>query len=98
MENKKGQISGLTTVITTLILIGIVLGLAFLILGKLKDIAITEEGGDYGYGTTASNATDRVMYSLADIPNIWLQLIVTVVIIGIVLAIVTGIFSSRKAQ
>lgn len=36
MKNKKGQISGLQEIITTLIIVGILVGVAFVVLGSLR--------------------------------------------------------------
>jgi hypothetical protein len=88
--NKKGEVGRLVPIIMTLVLVGILLGLSFIVLGKFL--------GTMTPASTEYNATEKVITALYDIPNTWLTLIVTIVIISIVLMIVLGIFGGRKMK
>ena len=79
MSNKKAQIGTLQNIIITLVIIGIVLGVGFLVLEEFSDQLTA--------GTEGSDAVLNTTDALAEIPS-WLSIIVIVAIVGIVLAIV----------
>lgn len=76
--NKKGQLGNLQGIIITLVVIGIVLGVGFLVL--------TEFQGSMDEGTSAYNATGEVVTALEKVPT-WLGVIVIIAVVGILLAI-----------
>ena len=88
LESKKGQLGNLQAIITTLIVVGILLGIAFLVLeefmGQMDPGSESEEG---------VNATIRAMTIVTD----WLPIIVILAIVGILLAIVFSVLP-RQGQ
>jgi len=87
--NNKGQVDALMPLIITLVVVGIVLVVGFLIVDQIGDQAIAVEGaGEYG-----DNATIAVQGAMDDIPG-WLPIIV-VVVIG---ALLIGLVSFLRGQ
>jgi len=88
LESKKGQLGNLQAIITTLIVVGILLGIAFLVLEEFM--------GQMGHGTESEagvNATIQAMTTVTD----WLPIIVILAIVGILLAIVFSVLP-RQGQ
>jgi len=80
--DKKGQLGTLQSIVITLVVVGIVLGIGFLVLEEFKD-AMTAN-------SSAANATGDVITALEKVPE-WLGTIVLLVIVGILLAIVFSV-------
>lgn len=78
LKDKRGQLGNLQGIIITLVVIGIVLGVGFLVL--------TEFQGSMTEGSEAYNATGEVVEALTKVPT-WLGVIVIIAIVGILLAI-----------
>jgi len=79
-KKKKGmELGGLYNFILTLVMIGMLLGLSFVLLGKL--------GGSSGMTDTAGDAINATTTALTEIPNTWLGLIVVFVIIIILMGL-----------
>ena len=76
--DKRGQLGNLQSIIITLVVIGIVLGVGFLVL--------TEFQGSMVEDSEAYNATGDVVDALTKVPT-WLGVIVIIAIVGILLAI-----------
>lgn len=89
--DKKGQLGAFQGAILSLVVIGILLGAAFLILAEFSS-----EAKDGDTATQASNATDDVMGALEKIPNM-LGLVVLIIVIGVILAIVFSVIPTRTA-
>ena len=89
LYDKKGafEIDQLQSVVITLVVIGIVLGLGVIVLGEFMD------------ETDDATATDRINETLQAVGSIggWLSLIVLVVVIGIILAIVFRVLPGARA-
>ena len=81
--NKKGQIDALQPLIITLVVVGMVLVVAFLIFDQIRTQATTIEGAD----TYSVNATDVVIAATDDIPG-WLPIIIVVVIGALLIGLV----------
>jgi len=79
------EVNQLYGFVLALVLIGLVLGVGFIVLQKFSD---STDSGSY-----ARNATGKMMSSLYDIPNTWLGLVVTIVVVAIVLGIVIRSFA-----
>lgn len=77
--NKKGQIGTLQSIIITLVVIGIVLGIGFIVLEEFETQMTT--------GSEAESAVNETIVALAELPS-WLDIIVIIAIVGILLAIV----------
>ncbi len=78
LKDKRGQLGNLQGIIITLVVIGIVLGVGFLVL--------TEFQGSMEADSEAYNATGDVVEALTKVPT-WLGVIVIIAIVGILLAI-----------
>lgn len=79
LSNKKGQIGTLQNIIITLVVIGIVLGIGFLVLEEFM--------GQMTAGSESKTAVNDTIQAMATIPE-WLSIIVIIAIVGILLAIV----------
>lgn len=82
LENKKGQIGTLQTIIITLVVVGIVLGIGFMVLEKFL--------GQMESGSEAESGVNDTINALAEVPN-WLSIVVILAIVGILLAIVFSV-------
>lgn len=80
--NKKAQIGTLQTIIITLVVIGIVLGIGFLVLEEFYDQLDTDSMAAIGVNDTIE--------AMGKIPT-WLSIIVILAIVGILLAIVFSV-------
>ena len=82
IKNKKGQLGSLQQIIITLVVVGIVLGVGFLVLEEFSD-AMTD-------GTQAQAGVNDTIAALNEIPT-WLTIIVIMAVVGIILAIVFAV-------
>jgi uncharacterized protein involved in cysteine biosynthesis len=82
LDNKKGQIGSLQGIIITLVVVGIVLGIGFVVLEEFE--------GQMDEGSEAESGVNDTIQALATIPN-WLSIIVILAIVGILLAIVFSV-------
>lgn len=81
---QKGQLDNLGVLVTTLVFLGILLAIVFLILTEVK----TQADAVLGYnGSYAHNATNEIQNAVQDIPS-WLAIIVITVIGGILLSLI----------
>lgn len=88
MRSKKGQIGTLQSIIITLVIIGIVLGVGFLVLEEFQD--------EMTSGSEAEQGVNDTVQALAEIPS-WLSIIVIIAIVGIILAIVFTVLPRGQA-
>ena len=79
---KKGQLGTLQSIIITLVVIGIVLGIGFMVLEEFYDQMTA--------GSEAADAVNETIAAMATIPT-WLTIIVILAIVGILLAIVFSV-------
>ena len=79
MKSKKGQIGTLQSIIITLVIIGIVLGVGFLVLEEFSTQMTA--------GSQAQAGVNDTITAMATIPT-WLTIIVLIAIVGILLAVV----------
>lgn len=70
-----------------LVLIGILLGVSFTVLGNLSSAS--------GVTNNASTAINQTISALGTIPSTWLTLIVTIAVLAIVLTLVLRAFANR---
>ena len=82
LKNRKGQIGTLQTIIISLVVIGIVLGIGFLVLEEFMDQMTA--------GSEAKSGVNKTIVAMAKIPT-WLGIIVILAIVGILLAIVFSV-------
>ena len=86
--SKKGQIGTLQSIIITLVIIGIVLGVGFLVLEEFES--------EMDAGSAAESGVNDTINALAEIPQ-WLSIIVIIAIVGILLAIVFTVLPRGQA-
>ena len=80
--NKKAQLGTLQSIIISLVVVGIVLGIGFLVLEEFMDQMTADSEAESGVNET--------IQALAEIPT-WLSIIVILAIVGILLAIVFSV-------
>lgn len=80
--SKKGQLGGLQTIIMTLVVVGILLGIGFLVLEEFMD--------QMDSGSEAKAGVNATIQAVKKIPT-WLSIIVILAIVGILLAIVFSV-------
>ena len=82
LKSKQGQLGTLQTIIITLVVIGIVLGIGFLVLEEFSDQLTA--------GSDAQAGVNDTIRALKKVPT-WLSIIVILAIVGILLAIVFSV-------
>jgi hypothetical protein len=82
MLNKKGQLGNLQGIVMALVVVGILVGVAFLVLGEFKDTLTV--------GSTEAVAVNDTINAMKKIPA-FLPIIVIVAVVGILLAIVFSV-------
>jgi len=88
MRNSRGQIGTLQSIVITLVIIGIVLGVGFLVLEEFED--------EMTVGSEAQLGVNETIVALTEVPN-WLSIIVIIAIVGIILAIVFTVLPRGQA-
>ena len=87
-KDKKGQVlGGLYGNVLLLVMVGMIIGIGVLVLDKFS-----ATGGVTAKAQTAINASRT---AIGDIAEDWMSLIVTVMVLGLILAIVVGVFRGR---
>ena len=89
IKSKRGQLGTLQTIIITLVVIGIVLGIGFLVLEEFADQLDDASEAQAGVNDTIT--------ALKKIPT-WLSIIVILAIVGILLAIVFSVLPRAGTQ
>jgi uncharacterized membrane protein YjgN (DUF898 family) len=82
MKSKKAQIGNLQAVITTLVVVGILLGVGFLVLEEFM--------GQMSAGSEAEAGVNETIQAMKKIPT-FLAIIVIIAVVGILLAIVFAV-------
>jgi uncharacterized membrane-anchored protein len=85
--SKKGQIGSLQGIIITLVVVGIVLGIGFMVLEEFMDNMNT--------GSEAEDGVNETIQALGKVPT-WLGIIVILAIVGILLAIVFSVLPRNQ--
>lgn len=93
LGKKKGQVGNIPGVIMTLVLIGAFLGAGFLILQEFLEQ--TEDISEDGNNSSAYEGVNETINALLTVPEL-LGLIVLVVIVGIVIAVLMGVFPGAR--
>jgi len=89
LKCKQAQLGSLQTIIITLVVVGTVLGIGFLVLEEFAD--------QLEAGTAAQTGVNQTITALAKIPT-WLSIIVILAIVGILLAIVFSVLPRAGTQ
>lgn len=84
------EVGGLYQFVLALVLIGLVVGVGIVVLSQFK--------GSLTADSTEANATSKAIDALATIPNTWLSLIVTIVVVAIILTLVIRSFSGGAGK
>lgn len=87
LKDKKGQLGNLQSIIIALVVIGIVLGIGFVVMEEFYD--------QMDSGSEAQDAVNETIVAMAKIPT-WLSIIVIVAIVGILLAIVFSVLPTGR--
>jgi len=87
--NKKGQVGNIPGVVMTIVLIGAFLGVGFLILEEFLDQ--TEDIAEAGIKATSYQGINDTIEALTTVPDL-LGLIVLVLVVGIIIAVLLGVF------
>jgi len=90
--SKKGQVGNIPGIIMTLVLVGAFLGAGFLILEEFLDQ--TEDIADNGKNATSYQGVNDTIEALTTVPDL-LGLIVLVIVVGIIIAVLLGVFPGR---
>ena len=86
MQNK-GQLGTLQSIVLTLVFVGIILGVGFLVLEEFYDqMTSTSEAAD---------AVNETIFAMKKIPE-WLGIIVILAVVGILLAIVFAVLPRAR--
>ncbi len=86
-KHKKGQLATLQSIVLTLVFIGIILGVGFMVLEEFEDQMDAD--------SAAEDAVNETIYALKEIPE-WLGIIVILAIVGILLAIVFAVLPRAR--
>lgn len=87
LKRKKGQLATLQSIVLTLVFIGIILGVGFLVLEEFES--------QMDAGSEAEDAVNETIFALKKIPE-WLGIIVILAIVGILLAIVFAVLPRAR--
>jgi len=79
LKSKSGQLGGLQSIVITLVIVGIILGVGFMVLQEFM--------GQMEAGSDAEAGVNATIQAVNKIPT-WLPIIVILSIVGIILAIV----------
>jgi len=90
--SKKGQVGNIPGIIMTLVLVGAFLGAGFLILEEFLDQ--TEDIASNGKNATSYQGVNDTIEALTTVPDL-LGLIVLVIVVGIIIAVLLGVFPGR---
>lgn len=88
LKGKQGQLGNLQGIILTLVVVGIILGIGFLVLEEFRDQMTA--------GTEAWTGVNDTITAVKEIPG-WLTIIVILAIVGILLAIVFSVLPRAGA-
>ena len=89
LKSKKGQLGNLQAIILTLVVVGIILGIGFLVLEEFM--------GQMDAGSEAEAGVNDTIQALKKVPT-WLSIIVILAIVGILLAIVFAVLPRAGTQ
>ena len=87
LKSKKAQLGTLQSIIITLVVVGIVLGIGFLVLEEFMD--------QMDSGSEAESGVNDTITAMGKIPS-WLSIIVILAIVGILLAIVFNVLPKHS--
>ena len=86
-KHKKGQLATLQSIVLTLVFVGIILGVGFMVLEEFQDQMDAD--------SEAEDAVNETIFALKEIPE-WLGIIVILAIVGILLAIVFAVLPRAR--
>ncbi len=95
IRSKRGQVGNIPGIVMTIVLIGAFLGAGFLILQEFLDQ--TEEIADDGDNSSAYKGVNDTIDALLTVPEM-LGLIVLVLVVGIVIAVLMGVFPGARTS
>ena len=92
-EHKKAQMGNLQSIIMTLVVIGILLGVGFLVLEEFRDQV--KDTADDGVNSSSYKGVNDTIGAMGEIPT-WLTIIVILAIVGILLTIVFSVLPRAR--
>jgi hypothetical protein len=95
---KKGQIGSLQGIIITLVVVGLFLGIGFMVLEEFYENTCeswNETSGECDTQTEASSGLNTTISAVGKVPT-WLGIIVILAIVGILLAIVFSVLPGNQ--
>lgn len=90
--NKRGQVGNIPAVVMTIVLVGAFLGAGFLILEEFLGQVETVSGGTTAESYLGVNSTIEALTTVPDL----LGLIVLVLVVGIIIAVLLGVFPAGR--
>ncbi len=93
--NKKGQLGNIEGIVLTLIIVGILIGAAFLILEEFR--SEVEDVASDGENATSYQGVNDTIEAMTTIPDL-LGLIVLIAIVGIILAVVFNVIPTGRVS
>lgn len=94
-KSKKGQLGNLQGIVLTLVIIGILIGAAFLILEEFRDEI--ESIADDGENATSYQGVNDTIEAMTTVPDL-LGLIILIAIVGIILAVVFNVIPGGRVS
>lgn len=94
-KNKKGQLGNLQGIIVTLVIVGILIGAAFLVLEQFRD-EIEDIATDNTSAPSYQGVNDTIE-ALTTVPDL-LGLIILIAIVGIILAVVFNVIPTGRVS
>lgn len=94
-KNKKGQLGNLQGIIITLVIVGILIGAAFLVLEEFRD-EIEDIATDNVSAPSYQGVNDTIE-ALTTVPDL-LGLIILIAIVGIILAVVFNVIPTGRVS
>lgn len=82
------NVNDLVGFVLNLVILGMFLGVGFVSLGAFS--------GTSGVGATASTAINQTVTAMQAIPQTWLGLIITIVVLSIIIGLVVNLGSNRR--
>lgn len=95
LSNKKGQLGNLQGIIITIVIVGILIGAAFLVLEEFRD-EIESIATDNTSAASYQGVNDTIE-ALTTVPDL-LGLIILIAIVGIILAVVFNVIPTGRVS
>ncbi|MHA1873345.1 MAG: hypothetical protein ACTSVB_04455 [Candidatus Heimdallarchaeaceae archaeon] len=95
LNHKRGSIGDLQGIVMTLVVLGILLGVGFLVLESFRDQI--EDTASEGANASSYEGVNETINALTEVPS-WLSIIIIIAIVGILLAIVFSVLPRASSE